>query len=153
MWGGRRIWRALLHASAGRNTQRATRNALCARTHKGRTPPSPSPSRGVQGGISKGLAQEVVKKWDDAGVGGDPRELRKLFLRQSATPILGTALQVGAAARGSPQCGRRPPPSRRAGPCASTLALPRAPSRPPPAPSDTDRRGGHLLNFPELALL
>lgn len=47
-----------------------------------------------KGGINKALAQEVVKKWDEAGVAGDPRELRKLFLKQSATPILGTVLQT-----------------------------------------------------------
>lgn len=55
-----------------------------------------------KGGLRKDVAQEVLKKWEEAGAdGGDPGALRKLFLKQSAVPALATSIQTlfdGAAA-------------------------------------------------------
>ncbi|KIZ07677.1 hypothetical protein MNEG_0269 [Monoraphidium neglectum] len=49
---------------------------------------------GGAGGIKKEVAQQVVKKWEEAGVADDPGALQKLFLKQSAVPIFGTVLQT-----------------------------------------------------------
>ncbi|KAI8469257.1 MAG: hypothetical protein J3K34DRAFT_470080 [Monoraphidium minutum] len=48
-----------------------------------------------KGGVKKEVARDVLKKWEEAGVGGDdPKALRRLFLQQSAYPIAGTLLQT-----------------------------------------------------------
>lgn len=48
-----------------------------------------------KGGIDKKTARDVLQKWKDAGLtDGDPNELRKLFLKQSAAPITASLVQV-----------------------------------------------------------
>jgi hypothetical protein len=42
--------------------------------------------------MKKEVAREVLKQWE--GTGGDPKSLRKLFLRQSAVPALATTVQT-----------------------------------------------------------
>lgn len=47
-----------------------------------------------RGGMKKEMAQEVLKKWEEAGGDTDPNTLRKLFLRQSAIPAVATIIQT-----------------------------------------------------------
>jgi hypothetical protein len=58
-----------------------------------------------KGGVKREMARDVLKKWEEAGAdGGDPKTLRKLFLKQSAVPALAAGIQVcawGGAAAGA----------------------------------------------------
>lgn len=54
--------------------------------------PTPKKPKPKQGGMKKEVAREVLKQWE--GTGGDPKSLRKLFLRQSAVPALATTVQT-----------------------------------------------------------
>jgi hypothetical protein len=49
----------------------------------------------TRGGVKKDMARDVLKQWESAGQ--DPKQLRKLFLKQSAVPAVATTVQVGLA--------------------------------------------------------